>query len=90
MMDELECRAPRITEASITERIEGVDYATIRLAGQKMMFCGIKMRGGFVAVGKPATCISEENWRDEIGQKIAFDNTFDELWKLEAYRAKCS
>ena len=48
-----------------------------------MMYCGIKMDNGFVAVGKPATCISPENWRDE--KKISYDNT-DELWKLEAYR----
>ncbi len=47
---------------------------------------GIKMDNGFVAVGKPATCIDPSNWRDEIGMKISYDNTFDDLWRLEAYR----
>ena len=56
------------------------------IAGQKMMYCGIKMDNGFVAVGKPATCIDPANWRDEIGQQVSYDNSFEELWKLEAYR----
>ena len=86
MCDELKCDAPRVTKALIWSRIAEVDYQTVVIAGQKMMYCGIKMDNGFVAVGNPATCISPENWRDEIGQKISYDNTFDELWKLEAYR----
>ena len=86
MCDELKCDAPRVTKALIWSRIAEVDYQTVVIAGQKMMYCGIKMDNGFVAVGKPATCINPENWRDDIGQKISYDNTFDELWKLEAYR----
>lgn len=86
MCDELKCDAPRVTKALIESRIAAVEYQTVFIVGQKMMYCGIKMDNGFVAVGKPATCISPENWRDEIGQKISYDNTFDELWRLEAYR----
>lgn len=86
MMDELKCTGDRITKESIESRIVETDYQTIIIAGQKMMFCGIKMCNGFVVVGKPATCIDPTNWRDEIGQKISYDNSFDEIWKLEAYR----
>ena len=50
------------------------------------MYCGIKMDNGFVVVGKPATCIDPENWRDEIGRKVSYDNAFSEIWRLEAYR----
>lgn len=86
MIEELECTAPRVTKDLIDSRIVEVDYQTIRIAGQKMMYCGIKMDNGFVAVGKPATCIDEANWRDEIGREISYDNSYEELWKLEAYR----
>lgn len=86
MAAELKCDAKRVTKALIESRIAEVDYQTVVIAGQKLMFCGIKMDNGFVVVGKPATCISPENWRDEIGQKISYDNTFDEIWRLEAYR----
>lgn len=86
MMEDLNCTGDRITSDLIQSRIVGIDYQTVVLAGQKLMFCGIKMDNGFVAVGKPATCIDPANWRDEIGRKISYDNTFSELWKLEAYR----
>ena len=86
MMEELKCTGERITLESILARIVAVEYEAVILAGQKFMFCGICMDNGFVAVGKPATCIDPSNWRDEIGQKVSYDNTFDELWKLEAYR----
>lgn len=86
MIDELGCTGKRVTKELIESRIDGVDYKTVVIAGQKMMFCGICMDNGFVVVGKPATCIDPENWRDEIGKKISYDNAFSEIWKLEAYR----
>lgn len=86
MMKDLGCIAKAVTKEPIESRIEQVDYQTVQIAGQKMMFCGIRLKGGFVAVGKPAVCISPENWRDEIGQKVSFYNTLSEIWKLEAYR----
>lgn len=86
MMKDLKCTALAVTKELIDSRIEQVDYQTINIAGQKMMFCGIRLKGGFVVVGKPAVCISPENWRDEIGHKVSFDNSFSEIWKLEAYR----
>lgn len=85
MMKDLECTGKRVTKELIESRIESVDYQTVIIAGQKMMFCGIRMLGGFVAVGKPAVCIDPSNWRDEIGREISYDNAFAELWRLEAY-----
>lgn len=86
MAIELKCDAPRVTKELIESRINEIGYQTIVIAGQKLMYCGIKMDNGFTVVGKPATCISPENWRDEIAQKISYDNSFSEIWKLEAYR----
>lgn len=80
------CNGDRITSDSINSRIKEIEYQIITLAGQKLMFCGIKMDNDFVVVGKPATCIDPANWRDEIGAKISYDNTFAEIWRLEAYR----
>lgn len=85
MMKDLGCNGKRVTKELIESRIEEVDYQTVVIAGQKMMFCGIKLAGGFVQVGKPAVCIDPSNWRDEIGKQISYDNAFEDLWKLEAY-----
>ena len=86
MMEKLGCTGEHISASGIQERIEEVSFKTIELAGNKFMYCGIRLQGGFVVVGKPAACIDPANWRDEIGQKISFDNSFDEIWRLEAYR----
>lgn len=86
MVNDLGCTGDRISKDLIESRITQVDYQTVNIAGQKLMYCGIRMDNGFVVVGSPATCMDPENWRDEIGQKISYDNTFSEIWKLEAYR----
>lgn len=85
MMKDLKCTGDRITKEQIEANIEQVQYSVIELAGQKMMFCGIRMKGGFVAVGKPAVCIDPANWRDAIGEEISYTNSFSLLWQLEAY-----
>lgn len=86
MMVSLGCTGDSVKPKDIVERIECIDFQTVTIAGNKFMYCGIRMQGGFVVVGKPATCIDPSNWRDEIGQKVSFDNSFDEIYKLEAYR----
>ena len=86
LMVELGCTGERITSTGIEERIEKIDFKLVTLADNKFMFCGIKMIGGFVATGPPAACIDPDNWRDVIGKKISFNNTINELYKLEAYR----
>jgi formylmethanofuran dehydrogenase subunit C len=86
MARELKCDAPRVTFDLIKSRIKEVDYQTVIIAGQKFMYCGIKMDNGFVVVGRPAACVDPANWRDEMGRKVSYDNSFGEIWKLEGYR----
>ena len=85
MMKDLGCDAKYISSASIRSKIESVEFAKVVLCDHMFMYCGIKMKNGFVVTGKPATCISPENWRDEIGRKISFENAFQEIYRLEAY-----
>lgn len=86
MMKDLNCTGEHISASGIRERIEEIDFKTMELAGNKFMYCGIKMKGGFLVTGKPAACIDPANWRDEIAKQVSFDNTFSEIWRLEAYR----
>ena len=87
MMKRLGCKGEFISQKHIHERIKEVDFQKVIGAGHLFMFCFIKMDNDFVIHGKPATCMDPENWRDKIGQKISFDNSFSEIFKLEAYRA---
>jgi len=86
MLDELGCTGDRVTSELIKSRIVEVEYQTVTLCGQKFMYCGIKMDNGFVVTGKPSVCIDPENWREEAGKKISYDNAFSEIWRLEGYR----
>lgn len=90
MMEELGCTGEHITASGIQDRIEAIEYQTIELCGNKFMYCGIKMAGGFVVTGEPSACIDPANWRDEIGRQVSFDNAFSEIWRLEAYRKMTS
>lgn len=91
MMEELGCTGERITNSGILDRIVQVEYQTVTLCGVKMMFCGIALKTEnpdrpFVITGNPSVCIDPANWREKIGQKVSFENTFDKIWQLEAYR----
>jgi len=85
MMEKLGCKGDYISSKSITEKIDSMEFSKVQLCGHMFLYCGIKMKSGFVVVGKPATCIDPDNQRDAIGQKISFENTFSEIYKLEAY-----
>lgn len=86
MMKDLGCKAAYISSSHILEKIKDVEFKMIDLCGQKFMYCGILMDNGFTVVGSPATCMSPENWRDEIGKQVSFNNSFETIYKLEAYR----
>ncbi|MFV8383415.1 Gp49 family protein [Vibrio parahaemolyticus] len=86
MMAELGCTGDKVKSQDIVDRIEEVDFQTVTLAGHKFMYCGIRMKGGFVVVGEPSVCIDPANWRDEIGRQVSFNNTFEQIYKFEAYR----
>ncbi|AYA64286.1 Gp49 family protein [Alteromonas sp. RKMC-009] len=86
MMLDMGCKGEYISSRGIISRIESVDYETIVLAGQQMMFCGIRLRGGFVAVSKPSLALDPENFREEIGKKVSFEDAFQSIYELEAYR----
>lgn len=49
--------------------------------------CAIHTKLGFTLVGTSA-CVSKENYSAEIGNKIARQKAFDQLWPLEGYRLK--
>lgn len=76
----------RITKKSIEALIEEVDYLKADLAGHTFIFCGIRMKNGFVAIGAPSTCFDPNQWKDVIGKEVAYNNSFEKLWQLEAYR----
>ena len=76
---------PRLTPADIDAVI--VDKAFYTFPGTTMTICLITLKNGFTTVGK-AACASLENFNQETGNKIAYDNARDKIWELEGYLLK--
>lgn len=49
--------------------------------------CLLTLANGFTVTGE-AACVSPENFRAEIGEKVAYENARAKVWQLEGYRLK--
>jgi len=76
--------APRVTEQQIKDRIARVHYLRDRDLFGTMTICTITMENGWRVAGTSA-CVAEDNYNKEIGDRIAYDNAFRQLWALEGY-----
>jgi len=74
--------APRLTPAHIDSVIVGADY--YRFPGTTLTVCALKLQNGYQVTGESAAA-SPENFNEEIGRKIAYDNARNKIWALEGY-----
>ncbi|MBK1613371.1 hypothetical protein CKO44_07795 [Rubrivivax gelatinosus] len=92
-------RAPRVTIEDVHAAIASEHYFTAddgewgasRHANKPkhpqlslLTFCVIVMRNGFTVTGESA-CASPENFRPEIGRKLAREKAIDKVWSLLGY-----
>lgn len=68
-------------------RDESVDMATYPSALDLLTFCVITLKNGFTVTGESA-CASPENFNEEVGRKIAYENARNKIWPLEGYLLK--
>lgn len=81
--------APRVTPADITENIIHTEYVKhVSQGGQVLRWAVITTKNGYAVVGAPSVAVSPANDNEEIGQKIAFDNSKNALWPLMGYALK--
>lgn len=71
----------RVTEQSIKDKIEKVEYYTVNETGT---LCMIKMQNGWISSGFSAPA-DPGNFDAAVGQRYAYDNAFRPLWQLEGY-----
>ena len=94
--------APRLTPDHIDSKIKAVEYILPRdvckrdngveifdapLSLQTLTFCVLTLENGFTVTGESA-CASPENFNEEIGKKIAYENARNKIWQLEGYLLK--
>lgn len=72
----------RITPEIIDQSITSAQYHIF--PGTTTTVCLLKLINGFTVIGESA-CASVENFDEELGRKIAFDNARNKIWQLEGY-----
>lgn len=76
--------APRLTPDLIDSKIKSASFHKLT---DVLTVCVIKLENGFTVTGESA-CASPDNYNQEIGEKISFDNARDKIWQLEGYLLK--
>lgn len=74
--------APRLTPADIDSTIVSESFTV--LPSGKAMVCELILRNGFSVRGESA-CVSKENFNEEIGRKISYEDARNKVWMLEGY-----
>lgn len=79
-LDELLAASPaeRVTPEYMKSRISEVKFHKL---GGTLTHCTIHLDNKFQVTGESA-CVNPENYNQEIGEKIAYDNAFRQLWPL--------
>lgn len=54
---------------------------------QVLTICVLELANGFTVTGESA-CADPANYRQDLGEKIAYDMAFDKIWALEGYLLK--
>jgi len=81
--------APRVTPANIEDNIADIEYVKhVSKGGQVLRWAVITTKNGFAVVGNPSASVSPANDNEDIGQKVALDNSKQELWPLMGYALK--
>lgn len=70
--------AERVTPEYMKSRITSTDFTRI---GETVTHCRIVLDNGFSVSGESA-CVNAANYNQQIGERIAYDNAFRQLWPL--------
>lgn len=70
---------PTFLESRVS--LSQIDYTRI---GETTTVCTITLPSGYTVNGISA-CVNVENFDEEIGKKIAYENAFKELWPLYGF-----
>ncbi|MCU7371560.1 Gp49 family protein [Paucibacter sp. O1-1] len=81
-LQQLGANAPRLQPADIDAVIVGKTFTT--LPSGKVMVCELTLRNGFTVRGESAV-VSVANFRQDVGERISYENARDKVWELEGY-----
>jgi hypothetical protein len=74
--------APRLKPEDIDAAIVNEQYHVFE--GTTLTVCVLTLRNGYTVTGESAA-VSQENFDEAIGRKIARENARNKIWQLEGY-----
>lgn len=78
--------APRITKEAIEANIVHREVVKhVSHSGQILRWGVITLKNGFAVTGQPSAAVDPANDTPELGERIALENAFDEIWRLMGY-----
>ncbi len=81
--------APRVSPEDITANIIHQEFVThVSQSGQVLRWAVLTTKCGYAVVGRPSVSVSKENDNEQIGRKVAYDNSRNEMWPLMGYALK--
>lgn len=81
--------APRVTKADLDANIAHVEIIRKTThGGQVLRWAILTTQSGYAVVGRPSVAVSPENDNAQMGEKIALENSRNELWPLMGYELK--
>lgn len=72
----------KLTLEDIESKIVGKTFT--KLPSGKVLVCELMLENGFSVRGEAAV-VSVENYVQEIGEKISYDNAVNKIWMVEGY-----
>lgn len=90
--DEIQAKgltAPRVTLADVQENVVDTEiHKHVTKSGQVLRWAILTTRCGFAVVGNPSCSVSSENDDEDIGTKVALQNSLSALWPLMGYELR--
>lgn len=74
----------KLTKEDLEKQIKDVQYVSFAETGT---LCTIVLTNGYTVTGT-SNCINPDNFKEEIGKEVAYQNAFDQLWNVLGYNEK--
>jgi len=81
------CNAERVSSKMVDRKIKEIEFCRPFPEKAGLVVCTLLLENGFTVVGTSA-CASLENFREEVGKQLAFENAREKIWGLEGYLLK--
>lgn len=74
----------KVTKEQLEELVVKAEYHRLT---QCLTVCVLTLKNGFELLGQSA-CVDPNNYDRTIGEQVAYQDAFEQLWKLEGYLLK--